>query len=154
MSRNSSWFQSGNGRQAAVGAVVREGRLLVIKRALTVRAPGKLCFPGGHIESREHAAEAIVRELREELNLVAAAVAPLWQSIAPSGCQLHWLECKLVDPSAEPDPNPSEVHSVLWMTVDELAEHPDVLPSNFSFLENVKTGRVRFRGEQPICRAD
>jgi 8-oxo-dGTP pyrophosphatase MutT (NUDIX family) len=143
----------GSGRQAAVAAIVREGKLLVIKRALTVRAPGKLCFPGGHIERGEHAAEAIVRELDEELGVEAVAIGPLWISSAPSGCQLHWLECKLADPESPPKPNPSEVHSVQWMSVEQLAEHPDVLVSNFSFLEHVKSGRIRFRGEQPVCRA-
>ena len=139
----------GRTRQAAVAAIVREGKLLVIKRALTVRAPGKLCFPGGHIEPGEHAAEAIVREMQEELGVAVKPVAPLWSSSAPSGCRLHWIECALVDEDFQPTPNPSEVHSVRWMTVQKLAEHPDVLPSNFSFLECVKTGQVRFRGQQP-----
>ncbi len=139
-------------RQAAVAAIVRHGKLLVIKRALTVRAPGKLCFPGGHIEHGEHAAETVVRELREELNLAIVPVAPLWSSFAPSGCRLHWLECKLQDPVSEPSPNPSEVHSCLWMTVTELAEHPDVLSSNFSFLERVVSGEIGFVGEYPSYR--
>lgn len=141
--------KSRRNRQAAVGAVVRSGRLLVIKRALTVRAPGKLCFPGGIIEPGEHAAEAIIREMMEELGLSVVPVAPLWESTAPSGCRLHWIECRLVDAASEPRPNPSEVHSVQWMTLQGMAEHPDVLPSNFTFLECVKTGEVRFRGEQP-----
>lgn len=136
-------------RQAAVAAIVREGKLLVIKRALTVRAPGKLCFPGGHIEAGEHAAEAIVRELREELGVRAIAIAPLWVSTAPSGCQLHWIECRIDQAELSLRPNPSEVHSVKWMTVEQLAEHPEVLSSNFSFLECVKTGKIQFRGEQP-----
>lgn len=136
-------------RQAAVAAVVRNRKLLVIKRALTVRAPGKLCFPGGHIENGEHAAETVVREMQEELGMEVEPVAPLWISRAPSGCQLHWLECRLPDPEAAPRPNPSEVHSCLWMTMTELAEHPDVLPSNFSFLERIKTGDIRFVGETP-----
>ncbi len=138
-----------HGRQAAVAAIVRQGKLLVIKRALTVRAPGKLCFPGGHIEKGEHAAETVVRELREELSLAIAPVAPLWSSFAPSGCRLHWLECKLQNPACEPMPNPSEVHSCLWMTVTQLAEHPDVLGSNFSFLEHVVSGQIGFVGEAP-----
>ncbi len=141
-----------SGRQAAVAAIVREGKLLVIKRALTVRAPGKLCFPGGHIETGEHAAEAIVRELREELGVRAVAIAPLWVSTAPSGCQLHWIECKIVESELMLKPNPSEVHSVQWMTIEQLAEHPEVLTSNFSFLECVKSGKIRFRGEQPMVQ--
>ncbi len=139
-----------NDRQAAVAVIVRRGKLLVIRRALTVRAPGKLCFPGGLIERGEHAAETIVRELREELSLDVRPVSPLWSSFAPSGCRLHWLECKLSEPESEPVPNPSEVQHCLWLTVPELAEHPDVLPSNFSFLENVRGGQIHFRVETPV----
>jgi 8-oxo-dGTP pyrophosphatase MutT (NUDIX family) len=149
MSIGSTFRARRQDRQAAVAAIVRHGRLLVIKRALTVRAPGKLCFPGGLIERGEHAAEAVVRELLEELNVEVVPLGPLWASVAPSGCRLHWLECKLKDPAREPVPNPSEVQSCIWMTVSELAEHPDVLPTNFSFLENIVSGKIRFRGEVP-----
>ncbi|MFN9913320.1 MAG: NUDIX hydrolase, partial [Pirellulaceae bacterium] len=53
-----------------VVAVIQEGRrYLVIRRSLKVRAPGLLCFPGGHIEPGENFEEAILREMMEELSL-------------------------------------------------------------------------------------
>ena len=37
-------------RRGVVGVIFREDRLLVIRRSLTVVAPGLLCLPGGGIE--------------------------------------------------------------------------------------------------------
>jgi hypothetical protein len=40
-------------RRGVIAVVVREGRLLVIRRAQCVVAPGAICFPGGGIEPGE-----------------------------------------------------------------------------------------------------
>ena len=95
-------------RSAVVGILRRDTNVLVIKRSATVRAPGKICFPGGGIESGETAPMALVRELREELNLDVVPIHEVWQSRTPSGIDLHWW-------LAEHDPqqpfvcNPAEV---------------------------------------------
>ena len=54
-------------------AVVRntEGRLLIGRRADQVHQGGLLEFPGGKIEIGESAADAMVRELKEETGLIA-----------------------------------------------------------------------------------
>ena len=59
----------------AVVAVIRDGdNFLAIKRAENIRAPGKICFPGGGIESNESEEIALVREIKEELGDVLLQV--------------------------------------------------------------------------------
>jgi len=55
----------------AVGILARNGHILLCQRRRTARYPLKWEFPGGKIEQDESAWEALVRELREELNIEA-----------------------------------------------------------------------------------
>jgi mutator protein MutT len=64
-----------------VGALVRRGSLvLVTKRRTHAVFGGYWEFPGGKVEPGETAAEALARELREEL-AVRARVGKLFQSV-------------------------------------------------------------------------
>jgi 8-oxo-dGTP diphosphatase len=49
------------------GLIVRDGRVLICQRSAAARFPLKWEFPGGKVEAGEDAAEALRRELREEL---------------------------------------------------------------------------------------
>ncbi len=53
----------------AVGILMRDGEVLVCQRKRTAPYPLKWEFPGGKIEAAESAWQALVRELREELNI-------------------------------------------------------------------------------------
>ena len=57
------------GRRGAVAIVVREGRMLVIRRSRHVIAPLTYCFPGGGIEDGETEETAVVREVHEEIGV-------------------------------------------------------------------------------------
>ena len=59
---------------AVSAAILREGRVLVVRRA---RAPaqGLFSLPGGVVETGETLAEAVVREVREETALAIEPVA-------------------------------------------------------------------------------
>ena len=70
-------------RCGAVAVIPHADRLLVIRRAATVEAPGTYCFPGGALEPGETEEDAIRRELREELAVDVVPVRRLWQSITP-----------------------------------------------------------------------
>jgi NAD+ diphosphatase len=132
-------------RQAAIAVLVRQRRLLVIERSRHVRAPGKFCFPGGEVEAGEHIAEAVVRELREELGLQVRPLRPLWTSTASSGCILHWIHTTVATDS-QPVPDQHEVASWHWMTRHELFRHPRVLPSNREFLQAWEAGAFELPG--------
>lgn len=51
-----------------------DGRWLLIRRSATVRVPLRVCFPGGWIDAGESQADAVRREMREELNADDEAV--------------------------------------------------------------------------------
>lgn len=123
----------GGERRGVVAVGRREGKFLAIRRGRQVAAPGKVCFPGGHVEPGEEEHAAVVRECREELRLDVTAIACVWRSVTRWGTPLAWW---LVDlPSDDrPDPCPVEVAEVLWLTHDELLAHPDLLDGNREFL--------------------
>jgi len=56
---------------------VRDGLVLVARRADDQHLGGAWEFPGGKIEEGEEPADAALRELREEAGLTAAVAAPL-----------------------------------------------------------------------------
>ena len=118
-----------------VVAVIQEGRrYLVIRRSLKVRAPGLLCFPGGHIEPGENFEEAILREMMEELSLPVRVRKHLWTSITRWGTRLERMHVERLE-EAEPLPNPEEVAEVHWMEESELLGGLDVLGSVPDFFE-------------------
>jgi 8-oxo-dGTP diphosphatase len=91
---------------ACVGAVVHDaaGRLLLIRRGQEP-SRGLWSLPGGRVERGETAAEAVVREVREETGLAVRAGEPVGQVRIPAGAVLYDVvdfTCTLVDPHAEP----------------------------------------------------
>ena len=70
-------------RRGVVAVVVRDGRFLVIRRSQQVVAPGAFCFPGGGIEPGETEEAALVRELREELDVLVRPIRLVWRSLTP-----------------------------------------------------------------------
>lgn len=135
-------FGSKRPPDGAVGVIVhQDGRLLVIERAATVRAPGRLCFPGGGVEDGETEQEAVERELHEELGIAVRAARRLWQSETEFGVLLSWWLLSLL-PDQVISPNPDEVAHCFWMEQDEIAAHPDTLQSNREFLAAVRRGEV------------
>jgi 8-oxo-dGTP diphosphatase len=130
------------GRRGAVAIVMREGRMLVIRRSRTVVAPLTYCFPGGGIENAESEETALVREIREEIGVTIRPTRRLWQCVTGWQVQLAWWLADM-DPAAVPQPNPAEVESIHWVTPAEMAQLPDVLPSNQIFLDMIERGEVR-----------
>lgn len=130
------------GRRGAVAVVVRDGRMLVIRRARTVVAPLVYCFPGGGIEGDESEEEALIREFQEEVGVVVRPIRKLWHCVTAWKVDLAWWLGEL-DPQAEPVANPREVESIHWLTPREMAELPDLLDSNREFLLLLERGDIR-----------
>jgi 8-oxo-dGTP diphosphatase len=128
--------------RSGVVAVYRRGRLfLTIRRGETVRAGGRICFPGGHIEPGEEEHEAVVRECHEELAARVEPVGCVWRSVTAWGTPLAWWSVVL-DETSDLVPHPVEVSEILWMSAEEMLAHPDVLEGNRPFLEAVMAGRI------------
>ncbi len=131
------------GRRGAVAICPRgDGRLLVIRRAPGVLAPLTYCFPGGGLEPGESEAEAVVREVREEVGVTVCPLRRLWRCRTAWNVELAWWLARWPD-AAEPAPNPQEVASIHWFTAAEMAAQPALLPSNREFLDLVLAGRIR-----------
>ena len=105
------------------------GRLLVCKRPEGGVESGKWEFPGGKLEAGETTAQALVRELSEELHLRVVPGAELGRERVGRGL-LVFLKARLVEPQA-----PSLRHhaAVDWVPRAEL-DRVDLLDADLRFL--------------------
>jgi 8-oxo-dGTP pyrophosphatase MutT (NUDIX family) len=125
-------------KEGSVAIIERSGRLLTITRSQTVIAPGKVCFPGGGIESGETPEQALIRECIEELGTAVEPVREIAVSVTPWNIRLHWFTATLPE-NAALQPNPQEVAAIQWLTPEEILAHPDLLESNLPILKQIFT---------------
>ena len=121
--------------QVAVGVVARGGRVLVTRRREGQLLSGWWEFPGGKIERGESSAQAMVRELREEVGLVITPVASLAEILheyphAVVHLHPHLGSCKSGEAQA------IEVAECRWVTREELAQLA-MLPGNKSLVDGL-----------------
>jgi (d)CTP diphosphatase len=129
-------------KRGVVGVIFRQQRLLIIRRSLTVTAPGKLCLPGGAIETGETEAEALVREMQEELAIDVDPVRLCWRSVTPWGTNLAWWLARL-DETVTPVANPGEVAEIHWMSRSQIRTANEMLPSLPTFVDAWERGEVQ-----------
>ena len=129
-------------QQGVVAVIFHGGRFLVIRRSQHVRAPGAYCFPGGAIEAGESEPDAVRREMQEELGCDVIPVRRLWRSRTSWEVDLTWWLAELKE-GEELRPNPAEVDSCHWLTVEELTKLPQLLSSNRDFLDRWQAGVFR-----------
>ncbi len=128
-------------KRGVVGVILREDRLLIIRRSMTVTAPGKLCLPGGGIEQGESESEALVREMQEELAIDVEPIRLCWRSVTPWGTNLAWWLADL-DRQVDPVPNPDEVAEVHWLNSGDIRMTNGILPSLPPFMDAWESGKV------------
>lgn len=133
-------------RYGAVAVIVRQQRLLVIRRSQHVIAPGDYCFPGGGIEPGETETQALVRELREELNCDVRPLKRLGETVSHWRVHLAWWHSALAD-DAQLAPNPLEVAAIHWLTPEEIIALPNLLDSNRDFIGSMLRGELPFAME-------
>ena len=126
--------------RGVVAVVIDDSRWLVIRRSASVRAPGKICFPGGGLEQGESEQDAIVREMQEELRVSVAPLSRLWECLTSWEVQLAWWHVELLETPQAITPNLAEVAECFWLTPDEIGEMPDLLSSNRDFLAAWRAG--------------
>ncbi len=76
--------------EVVAAALVDHGRVLAARRVRPADVAGGWELPGGKIDVGESAAEAVVRELREELGCTVEVVRPLrWPSTGQDRVRPH-----------------------------------------------------------------
>ncbi len=130
-----------NRKRGVIGVIFRDERLLIIRRSMTVNAPGKLCLPGGGIEQGESEEEALIREMQEEIAVDVEPVRLCHRSVTPWGTRLAWWISEIQD-GVEPVANPEEVAEIHWMTPCDIAKARNVLPSLPEFIARWQAGQI------------
>ena len=105
-----------------------------------------LCLPGGGIEPGEQETEALVREMREELNLQVTPKKRCWRNKTSWGTDLAWWHATITD-DQEPIANPEEVAEIFWMTKRQIQVSDQMLPSLPDFLVAMQQGQVDLTSE-------
>ena len=115
-------------------------RVLISQRRADQALPLQWEFPGGKVEPGEAPADALVRELREELG-VTVAVGRIWDVLfhAYPAFDLVMLvyACRIVDG----EPRAVEVAEVAWVPPHELARW-DILPADRPLVERLATEKL------------
>jgi 8-oxo-dGTP diphosphatase len=114
-----------------------EGRYLLIRRGAELRrAPGVWCFVGGEVEAGETFAQAVEREVREEVGLRVRSLGKVHESLSPGGeYRLHWLAVQELDTGVLPVAHPVEVAELRWLTPAEALRLEPMLPALRAWLQ-------------------
>lgn len=113
-----------------VAAVVqRQNRYLICQRPLAKRHGGLWEFPGGKAEEGESDADALSRELREELDVRVLSVANAMLSLSDPNSTFLIAFCPAV---IDGEPVPREHLQICWVTLPELLQ-ADLAPTDRVF---------------------
>ena len=115
-------------------AVLRDGRVLASRRTEPPRLAGLWEFPGGKVEPGEGDAEALVRELREELRVEVEVGERLGDDLAIGATAvLRVYVCRLL--SGEPALVDHDEHR--WLGADDLLDVPWI-PVDLPLVEQLR----------------
>lgn len=122
-------------KQVAAAVAVKDGLVLVAKRAPGEKLAGFWEFPGGKLEPGETAQQCIVREIKEELGVVAVAGSVIAESIyayAGGVIELIAVEVVLLDETLC-----LSVHDEFkWVLPDELLKL-ELAPADIPIAEEI-----------------
>lgn len=117
--------EGATGRAAVgVGAIVRDGDLLLLMRRAQPHGRGTWSTPGGFLEAGESFEECAARETREEVGLDVSGFrfVAVTNDLFEDGrhCLTVWM-CGDLDKAGSPDPTASEeVAELRWFRLDDL----------------------------------
>ena len=121
-----------------VAVIVRQRRVLVIRRAEGVVFPGYWAPLSGRVEPGESQADALVREVHEEVGLSVRAGRKVWECPTSDGLyRLHWWTALLDDASAEVVADPREVAAFAWVDPAEFARLDPVFEADAEFFREI-----------------
>lgn len=106
--------------------VIRDGKVLLSRRANTDWLNGHLCLPGGHVEEGETPHQALIREIKEELGVTVREnelkfICSVYSTSTPTGYAS--FEFQLVNTSYNFINNePDKCSELVWADLDSLPE--------------------------------
>lgn len=121
--------------QVAAAVIEDGGRILLSSRPAGRELAGLMEFPGGKLEKSESAADALRRELQEELGLTGVHVLDeLWRAFYRTPgriLEIIFLRCRLV-PGAEM--HPCEGQEIKWVLREDVRKEP-LPPADYEVAE-------------------
>ena len=120
----------------AVGVIVRDQEYFLTKRLDSAHQGGKWEFPGGKVEKDETVAQALHRELQEEIAIDILSCYPLIEIDHDYGDKKVRLDVYVVD-NFQQEPVAQEGQQSGWFTLDELIKL-DFPAANAAIVEALK----------------
>jgi len=120
----------------AVGVILREQQYFLTKRLKNAHQGGKWEFPGGKVENSESAAQALHRELQEEIAIDVLSCQPLIEINHDYGDKEVHLDVYLVE-HFQYEPIAQEGQESAWFTLSEL-DKLDFPEANKAIIEKLK----------------
>src|SRR5207249_2520990 len=122
------------------GAVVQNGRLLLVRRA-SRRGRGNWQVPGGFIEPDETIEQAVIREVMEEANVTAEVegILGLRNRCDPDVGNSLYIVLLLRPLSGEPTPDGKEVDRAAYFTMEEIRALDQVPSINVEIAQRALT---------------
>ena len=120
--------------EVCAAVIQRDGRYLLGRRPAGSHMAGKWEFPGGKVHAGESREDCILRELREELGLVArdpVFVTTIEHAYPEKTIRLHFLRCTAGDDGRC---SADEHEEIGWFRLGELAAL-DLAPADRRFVE-------------------
>ena len=125
----------------AAGVLVQDGAFLVCQRRAGDAFGLKWEFPGGKLHDGETPESALVRELQEELGILADIGTQLWdETYMYENNQMFRITFFHV-PSWEGELQPGAFEQITWSERHQLTDY-DFLEADLDFIRNLKKGAV------------
>ena len=133
------------------GAVVRDGELLLVRRA-SRHGRGNWQLPGGFIEPDETVEQAVVREVLEEAGVVAEvdAVLGLRSRYDPESGNGVYIVLVLRPVGGEPKADGHEVDHAGYFTLPQIRELSPLPPVNWEIAQRVLAPDRRLLSPKPL----
>ena len=128
----------------SAGIIYRNGKVLVGQRRGVDRHPFKWEFPGGKVEPGETPQQALVRELREELQIEATVGTELarYEHEYPGGSRVHLLFFSI--PKFVGEPTGQIFEQIQWIELVALPQL-DFLDGDLDFIKRLARGDFRIQ---------